>query len=163
MMWAILSVMIVLSFIGIGAIDRVQSLNVPAASSQPAALATGQDFMIYRNAVLAYAEENASVGTGGNANVLPQFLVLPAGVAVSNLPAGIGNLITPGPNGSRIVYTWAPAPTGTVAETVMQFGGDVSIGRAEGTVWDTPAYGTMGTLPAGIPSGDMISVVQLGG
>lgn len=163
MMWAILSVVIVMSFIGIGAIDRGLAPNPPAAAPQPAALATGQDFMIYRNAVLAYAEANVGVGAGGNANVLPQFLTLPPGVTLSNLPTGIGNLITPGPNGSRVVYTWSPAPNGAVAATVMQFGGDLSIGRAEGTVWETPGAGTMGTLPGGIPDGDMISVVQLGG
>lgn len=163
MMWAILSVMIVASFIGIGAIERNEALNPPAASPAPAALATGQDFMIYRNAVVAYAETNPSIGTGGNANVQPQSLTLPPGVALSNLPAGLGNLITPGPNGSRVIYVWGAAPAGAVAQTVMQFGGDLSIGRAEGAAWVTPGVGKMGMLPAGIPSGDMISVVQLGG
>ncbi len=163
MMWAILSVMIVVSFIGIGAIERGQALNPPAASPVPAALATGQDFMIYRNAVLAYAEANPNIGAGGNANVLPQMLTLPFGVTMSNLPVTLANLITPGPNGSRVVYVWGAAPAGAVAQTVMQFGGDLSIGRAVGAAWVTPGDGTMGGLPAGIPSGDMVSVVELGG
>lgn len=163
MMWAILPIIIVLSFIGIGAIERGQALHPPAAPPAPEALAIGQDFMIYRNAVLSYVEANPGVGASGNVNVLPQMLTLPPGVTTSSLPVGLGNLVTPGSNGARLIYVWGSAPAGTVAQTVMQFGGDVSIGRAEGAVWVTPGGGTMGALPTGVPAGDMISVVQLGG
>lgn len=164
-MWAVLSAVLVMAFIGIAAIEHDQSTATPAANVAPATTSIGQDFMMYRNAVVAYAETNASAGASGNFSVAAASMTFPPGLSSEDVPAGADNLITPGAGGARIVYVWAPAPSGTVAQTVAAMDGDLSIGRITGANWSTPSLGTMGAIPepGAMPSGDMISVVQLGG
>lgn len=165
MIGAILIVVFMWMAMGSTATERNVASDIPAAPSAPAAKATGQEFMMYRNAVLAYAEANPSLGASGNYPIDNNALEYPGGVSALSLPNGAANLITPGPNGSRIIYVWMPAQAGAVAQTVEELGGDLSIGRIRGATWSTPALGTMGTIPSPgqMPSGDMISVVELGG
>lgn len=164
-MWGYVSLAIVAMAAGIMAILRVTAAVTPAAPTLPAARSAGQDLLIYRNAVLAYAEVNPNLGMFADYPVPNSLLTYPAGVSSSDIPPQAGNLITPGPNGARIIYAWMPAPRGAVSQTTSALGGDLTIGRIEGPGWVTPALGAMGSIPSPstMPTGDIISVIEIGG
>lgn len=206
MVWALLPLLLISFIMGFTAIERdLASVTPPSSPSEVnAVVAAGQEFMLYRNDVMTYiqqkelAPEAADNTVQGFAGVVSQSLLdlpkaelnaLPSGamaVAVANQTPSTSNLY-----GTQSIYgqgyticVWMPVPAGTVAQTVAQLGGDLTIGTVlpGGHTWQQAAaggpngpiqkipvkciaYAAMdGAMPPPTPqTGYMISVVGLGG
>lgn len=127
----------------------------PRRPAQQAAV-QGAIFDAYRNAVVNYVIANPSfLGT------VPSAALTLAGT-VTALP-GLGNQIVATTAGTgRIIYVYAALPTSAAGGASAAAGGDQSIGVVSGAQWSTPSGGVVGKLPVLIPSGDIVSVTQIG-
>ncbi|MBY0579741.1 MAG: hypothetical protein K2P57_11925 [Burkholderiales bacterium] len=81
-----------------------------------------------------------------------------------SLPIGAGNQVTATASGNgRIIYAWSTAFPGRPYAAIQLTGGDASIGLVASTQWISPIYGVQAlTVPAFVPDGDILSVVQTG-
>lgn len=159
MVWALLPLLLISFIMGFTAIERdLASVNPPAAPSEVnAATAAGQEFMLYRNAVMTYVQQKELAPYNAVQNfVVSQSLLhltqaelnaLPSGaiaVAVANQTPSTSSLY-----GTQSVYgpgyticVWMPVPAGTVEQTVAQLGGDLTIGTVMTTsTWVQAAAG----------------------
>ena len=127
----------------------------PRRSTQQAAV-QGAIFDAYRNAVVNYVIANPSfIGT------VPRTSLALAGT-VTALP-GLGNQVVATTGGAgRIICVYAALPASAVGGASAAAAGDQSIGVVSGTQWSTPSGGVIGTLPVLVPSGDIVSVTQIG-
>lgn len=162
MMLALLPLLFIALIFGFTAIERdTASIPPPAVPSKAITTnAAGQQFMLYRDAVMAYAQQ--SLGTQNNSQpVLPTALqgavAAPRGavaVIVGNMTAStLGTSSAYGPG--YIVCVWMKAPAGTAAITANQDEQDRTIGTVEvgGTTW-APAVTAGSNAPTQtIPSG----------
>lgn len=158
MIFWILPMLLSVFLVGAGMLVHGQANAVLPPAAQTSATAMGQGFVAYRNAVDAAVTQNPDF-TG---SVPAGILALPSGMP---LPPGAGNQVTATPSGAgRIVTSWAALPPSSVFAVVKGMNGDASLGRASGTQWVSPVYGNMGSLPSGVqvPSGDAVSIVQIG-
>lgn len=142
----------------LGVLERGQVQESRPAVQTTRSLADDQAFVAYRDAVLRFAEQNPSF----RGTVQPAQLVWPAGVTALASPPGASNSITSGGNGGRIVCAWASVGGSMVGQLVNGLGRDATIGVSNGPDWSTPVYGEMGPLPAAVPTGDIVSVVEIG-
>lgn len=135
---------------------QVQASRPDVQTTQ--SMANAQAFIAYRDAVMRFSEENPSF----RGTVQASQLTWPAGVTAGAAPPGAANSITSGGNGGRVVCAWAAAGASMVGKLVNGLGGDATIGVSNGVDWSTPGYGEMGPLPAAVPTGDIVSVVEIG-
>ncbi|ETC99460.1 type IV pilus biogenesis protein PilM [Asaia sp. SF2.1] len=116
----------------------------------------GYAFLAYKNAVQFYVSDHPGLESGA---IPLSALALDSGVTTLISP---GNTIIRSDAGTTIV-TWA-APQAGLIDAVMQASqGDRSIGTSSGTRWSTPYFGDMGSIPAPVPTGDIVSVVTFTG
>jgi hypothetical protein len=160
--YGILSILIVVACIGLGAVSGDQ---VQQASGNPQTYigqASSAMFLTYRNAVLNYLEANAGVPSTSGAIPMTD-LTFPTGLNTSALPATVGNYIVVGEAGERTVYIWQPAVADIAESLQLAVPGDATIGTDLNGQFLTLSNQNMGAVPAYVPSGDVLSVVQLGG
>lgn len=155
----------VLLFVGfalaVGAVAQIhESQHAPQAVALHAN-ATAQQFVFYRNLVVKYCETHTGFAQTGQASVSASSLDFPPGTGAESLPADAGNLVI-GTGSARTVYVWSRYNKGALAWVAKAMQGDVTIGQSENGAWYTPADGWMGTLPAGVPNGDLVSVIGIG-
>lgn len=158
MIFWILPMLLSVFLVGAGMLVHGQADAVLPPAAQTSAIAMGQSFVAYRNAVVAYVTQNPTF-TG---SVPAGSLALPGGMP---LPPGAGNQVTATPSGAgRIITSWAALPpSAAIYYTVKGMDGDETLGLAPiGTQWESPVYGNMGSLPVQVPNGDAVSVVQIG-
>ena len=187
MMLALLPLLFIALILGFTAIEQdFASIPPPALPSQTGPTnVTGQQFMLYHNAVMAYAQSLLDEGEQNYssfvpANALPPTITVPAGasaVVVSNSPTIFGISGTNSFYGSGyVICVWMPAPAGTALITASEFGQDRTIGTvaAGGTTWvpavTTGSNSTVQSIPLNCidqmvspQQGDIISVSGLGG
>lgn len=171
MLWALLPFLFLAVILGFTAVARdLAVVTPPAAPFQVNAVnAAAQIFIMYRDAVMAYAEQNPSI-TGGVAPGNPPLNL--SGSAITALQAAHANaLIGQNDTTGHDVCVWMQAPAGTVGQVVSQLDGDLTIGTvlAGGVSWMQVGYGgTSQSIPESCEQGnplqknDIISVVGLG-
>lgn len=188
MMLALLPLLFIGLILGFTAIERdLASIPPPALPSQTGATnVIGQQFMLYHNAVMAYAQSLLDTGKQYDwgpvlASALPSTITVPTGalaaiVSNNSVISGISstnNLYGTG----YVVCVWMPAPAGTAVITAREFGQDRTIGTvaAGGTTWmpavTSGSNSTAQSIPAScttvlesVPQqGDIISVSGLEG
>lgn len=152
MAFLMLPVIVVVFFFSL-AQDQAQRVQFMASSEVHSAQVEGQVFIAYRNACANYAVANSAFTGSIQQNVVP----MPPGVSI---PSGYANTVV-AVSGGRQVWVWASLPSGSVYQAVKALGGDMSIGQVQGTQWVSPVYGNLGAAPAGVPSGDALSIIQL--
>lgn len=177
MLWALLPVLFFLFILGFTAIERDMATTTPPAVpfGLNAADDAAQMFMVYRNAVMNYAQQLLSTQsqtiTGSIPyNALASYL-LPSGI--SSLPAGTQAVIVPQPSGlsGYDICIWMPAPTGAIGQAIRKSNGDLTIGTVlNAGYWMQAAQGgVLQQIPCSITgvtppsSGYIISVIGLGG
>jgi hypothetical protein len=150
----LLPVVVVAALFGLYCEAFVQADRIPPRSELIIPNQVPQ-FVLYRNAVVAFVSANPSfVGTvpQTSLNLAPGFAAL----------ASEGNQVVPTPSGAgRIIYAWAAIP-GAAGEALTDTGGDLSYGTVSGSSWISPIGGLMGMLDVAIPNGDVVSVSQIG-
>lgn len=175
MLWALLPMLFFLFIFGFTAIERdMETITPPAAPfGLNQASEAAQDFMIYRNAVINYAQQQLS--TQGKIlaesipyNALASYL-LPSGIRT--LPTGAQAIIAPQANGlsGYNICIWMPAPAGTIGQAMKQSDGDLTIGTVKnnGYWFQTAPGGSLQQIPCSLSgvnqpsSGYIISVVGL--
>jgi PilM len=116
----------------------------------------GSLFVAYRNAIVAWVTVNPTfLGA-----VPSSSLVLPPGFAALS---GQGNEVVATPSGAgRIIYTWAALPAGAASQAAQATNEDLSFGTVSGNAWTSPIAGGMGTLGVPVPTGDVVSICQIG-
>lgn len=157
MVWALLPLLFFSFILGIIAIERdLASIKPPAAPETVSADTAGQEFMAYRNAVIAYAEARFTQQFNSvPPNPIPvsdltfQTAGLPSSF-LSDLSAdGASNIIgNPEPvNGvsptpqmaanGYYVCVWMKVPAAEISQTVNELGGDLTIGTvlSSRTTW----------------------------
>jgi hypothetical protein len=129
---------------------------------------TGQSaaasFLLYRNAVLSLLEANPSVPVASSAIPLTS-LTFPSGISASAIPGNVSNFVVVDGGGERTVYVFEP-PIGGMAQGLDGVtAGDQTIGTDNGGIFVTLSGLSLDPVPADVPvsSGDVLSVVQLGG
>lgn len=157
MVWALLPLLFFSFILGIIAIERDLASITPPAVPQTASVDTaGQEFMAYRNAVIAYAEGrfterfNSVPPVPVSANALTfQTTGLPSSFlsdlsadGASNIIAApvAANYMSPSPqmvNDGYYVCVWMNVPAAEISRTVSELGGDLTIGTVlpGGTTW----------------------------
>lgn len=168
MAWGLLMLVVLMVVSGITYIARDMASITPPAAPLPLDdnISAGQQFIIYRDAVIAYVIQNNdttldTVPIGG----LQPYL---ANNSFSTLPANAQNVIVQ--NGTNItVCVWMPAPGGTFTQLEKQIGNDMTIGLVNASNWvQAGPHGVTSPIPAGCLSaskpvtGDIFSVVQIG-
>jgi PilM len=132
----------------------------------PRTVQTGQTaaatFLLYRNAVLNFLEANPGVPAASGAIPISS-LVVPSGVSASAIPASASNFVLVGTEGERTVYIWQSPVAGIAEGLNTATAGDQSIGTDEAGTFVTLSGTNLDSVPIDIPSGDILSVVQLGG
>lgn len=193
MIWAFLPLLVFVLIFGFTGIERDQMSISPPAAPTPINLAaasqSAQEFILYRNAVTAYAASHFNTGSYPASPASPSALGLSSAVA-SALPADAfyilaypakSGTITPSDQASAnrgyYVCVWMKVPVGTITQTVDQLGGDLTIGTVvandnwlqagpNGQVLPIPPTCLAGMdlstgMPVTPPVGDMISVVGM--
>lgn len=164
MAWGLLIFAVIIIVSGITFIARDMESITPPAAPLPLdkTINAGEQFMLYRNAVIAYAIDHSST---------PSLRDLQSYLAKNNLntlPINAQNIVVQ--NGTNIIVcVWMPAPGGTLSQLENQFGNDMTIGLVNATNWPQPGpYNvtpqiTAGCLGASKPKiGDIFSVVEIG-
>lgn len=189
MVLALLPLLFIAFILGFTAIEQDISSTLPPAAplQMNAPNAAGQEFMLYHNAIITYAQQ--SLGAQNQPQPISQITLQNAVAA----PVGAVAVITP--NASPItsanldtsslygpgysVCVWMPAPAGTAAMLMNQIGQDLTIGTvaAGGTTWIPAVTAGSNSTAQPIPSGclnpgypvaqpqqgDIISVSGVGG
>lgn len=143
MVWALLPLLFFSFILGIIAIERdLASIKPPAAPETVSADTAGQEFMAYRNAVIAYAETKMGSDSYPYTPVQTNSLGLSPSV-LSALPADASNMIAypvQEPSANIIpsaqaaadygyyVCVWMKVPAAEISRTVSELGGDLTIG-----------------------------------
>lgn len=161
-MGVLLPITIVLFLTGLAALFGDNAAAVRTPTREAPKTATVQDFIVYRNAVLRYVENNRGVGASSTVTIAAPDLSLPQGATPALVPAGAGNEVV-GNGTARTIYVWWPAGNASPARLGGAFAGDATMGVVNGSGWATASLGAMGPLPMRLPAGDLISVVELGG
>lgn len=150
---------------GFTAIERdIASTPPPATPKQEAsANIVGQQFMLYHNAVMTYAQSLLDKGQWQDENIisasdLQPGITVPAGAVAVIARTSTAPSIASTNNvyGSYVVCIWMPAPAGTAALTANQFGRDLTIGTvtADGQHWvPAVAEGANSPTPNPFPIG----------
>lgn len=134
--------------------SRVASINPTQAQLQ----SNGQSFVAYRNAVMTYQQNNPTFTGSVPVGVL--------GNGFSNTFLGqVGNIVVPtGARNGRVVLCYGNFPRSIAAQAAIATNNDVSFGISNGTTWTSAAVGAPPVampLPTTIPSGYVVSVIQL--
>lgn len=156
MLWALLPFFFIALIFGFTAVERDLASVKPQAAPLVlgAATSTGQEFVMYRQAIITYVQAYPQQLNG----VVP--MSLPSGAA-NALPTTAIAVVVPNqnpPNNGKFKYmtcVWMPAPAGTVGRVVNQLGGDLTIGIVV-TNNDWAQAGMGGTVLA-IPPGCLAS------
>ena len=168
MAWGLLMFVLLMVIGGITYIARdMASITPPAAPlSLGENISAGQQFIIYRDAVVAYVIHNNDTAL----NTVPTSGLQPylANNSFGTLPANTQNVIVQ--NGTNItVCIWMPAPGGTLSQLEKQIGHDMTIGLVNASNWTQAGpHGVTSPIPAGCLStskpvtGDIFSVVKIG-
>lgn len=170
MLWALLPVLFLSLILGFTAIEGDMATTKPPAAPFPmnASDAAAQEFMVYRNAVMNYAEQNQD--TTGPVPLSSLTAYLPT-ARVSALPAAAQAVITPGQGNSSYVCVWMPVPAGAIGQVIDQTNGDLTIGTvmsSERWVQAAPG-GSIQQIPCSLAGvtppapGYIMSVFGLGG
>ena len=168
MAWGLLIFVVLIVIAGITSIARDMASITPPAAPLPlnASISAGQQFMLYRNAVIAYAtDNNITALTTAPLGALQPYL---ANNSFGTLPENAQNVIVP--NKTNItICVWMPAPGGTFSQLEQQLGNDMTIGLVtrRGS-WSQPGpYGVTSPIPSAClqnepATGDLLSVVEIG-
>lgn len=163
MSFGLLPILLLVAFLGIGALFAEQAHVTSVSVAKTYASTAAASFLLYRNAVLAYLEANrgapAASGSLASSAVVP---FLPAGTNATNFPAGAGNAIVVGAGMIRTAYIFATAVPGELGALGPAFQGNASFGMVANGQWSSSSLGIAGAVPTGVPNGDIISVVQVG-
>ncbi len=165
MIFWLMPMVVVVFWAGMNSLAEYQSAQNAQPTTQTTAQSQAASFVGYRNAVGNYVAANPSFTGSVPASSLASWLA-----PWQSLPNGVGNQVTATPSGNgRIIYSWAQASPLLGASPGMTYaaaqltGGDASIGQVSGTQWISPIYGVQAlTVPAFVPDGDILSVVQIG-
>lgn len=160
---ALWPLMVLLAFAGLAALASEHARVGAGNGTQTDAASAASSFLVYRNAVVAYLDANrgapASGGALSTAAITPY---LPAGDSSAGFPAGAGNIIVVGSGSQRTAYVYATMIPGELSAMVSQYQGDASFGSVTNGQWSSVLPGIEGSVPGGVPSGAIISVVQVG-
>ncbi len=120
---------------------------------------SGQVFVAYRDAVLAYLNANpAFTGSINPAQLTAQGTPFPP-----SFTGTAGNAITLTGASGRIVTVYASLPAGALASAALATNYDASLGTSDGSSWTSIAFGaTSQPLATAVPSGYTVSVNQIG-
>lgn len=169
MAWGLLMFVILVIITSVSVIARdMASIPSPAAPLPLGEnISAGQQFILYRNAVIAYVVSNNSIARGtAPLSALQPYL---AHNRLGTLPTTAQNVIVQ--NGTNItVCVWMPAPAGTFSQLEKQLGNDMTIGLVNHTTnWSQAGPdGVTSPIPeeclgASQPApGDIFSVVEIG-
>lgn len=146
-------------FIGMLALQSYSAQQVLPPSSTIKTNQVGQQFIAYRNAIALYLQNN------------PAFLgtVTAAALAAQGTPfnaiflASVGNAITATGISGRVITCYGDLGPGGLASATQFSDNDASLGLASGANWTSIAAGsTAQPLTTAVPSGNAVSVVQIG-
>ena len=165
MIFWLMPIIVAVFWAGMNSLAQYQSAQNAPPTTQTAAQSQAASFVGYRNAVGSYVAANPAF-TGS----VPTSSLAPWLAPGQSLPNGAGNQVAATPSGNgRIIYSWAQtfplqgANPGVTNAAAQLTGGDASIGLVAGTQWISPIYGVQAlTVPAFVPDGDILSVVQTG-
>lgn len=160
---ALWPLMVLLAFGGLAALASEHARFGAGSGTRMDAASAANSFLVYRNAVVAYLDANrgapASGGALSTAAITPY---LPPGYSASGFPAGAGNVVVVGTGTLRTAYVYATRVPGELSALASQYRGDASFGSVTSGQWSSVLPGLQGTVPGGVPSGAIISVVQVG-
>lgn len=153
-----LPVMVLALLAGLGAIARDQAKAVLPDAGLTQSEHSGQAFLAYRDAVIAFQKDNPSfTGSASGSQltsrglaVTPQFL------------ASAGNAITAFGTTGRTVTAFASLPAGAINAAIKESDGDASLGLASGATWTSYTSGTVVPLATTVPNGAVVSITQTG-
>ena len=146
-------------FTGLVATTRHQSAQLAPSSPALQAAQAGQTFVSYSNAVAAFQRSN------------PTFVesVSPSQLSAQGTPfngtflASAGNAITAFGTAGRTITAFAALPTSSINTIVSATDGDASFGISSGATWTSIAQNaTAQPLATAVPSGNVVSVIQIG-
>lgn len=123
---------------------------------QPLQMALPPDnaFLAFRAALFRYVEAHPNTSGSVPLNALGLEASVTAGLKDA------GDSISA--NGSMLtIESWAAMSQVDILKTVTRAQGDLSIGSAQGTTWSTPHNGPMGSLPAAVTTGHVVSLVTI--
>jgi hypothetical protein len=152
-LWPLMVSLFLCSLIGIERYHAMQSAPAPITTQ---AIQAGQVFVAYRNAVMAYQEQNPGFIGSAPAGSLsgqfsPEFLL------------AAGNAITATGTNGRIVTCYAALPAGALGAVLEITDRDASFGIVSNGTWTRSSLGAAAMpLPVSVPDGDVISVYQVG-
>jgi hypothetical protein len=118
-------------------------------------------FVNYRSAVMAYMSKYPHFTGSISSSTLT---ALTGQQFSSTFLASTGNAETTVGSGVEVTV-YSALPTGALSSVLMQSGNDASIGLSSGSTWTTGASGVVTSpqpLAVPVPSGDVVSVVEIG-
>jgi hypothetical protein len=155
----LLPLMVFIFFLGLIQAKDDQAQRSAPSKSAAEAVWYGQEFVAYRDAVMAYHQQYPGVSGTVAATQLwrtfsPRFLALASNRIVN-------------PDGGRVgVVCWANLPGGAFAAALAASQNDASFGTATtATTWTSATYNAAAqTLPGGlsVPAGAVVSYFQTG-
>jgi hypothetical protein len=146
-------------FMSILSVQKAQSAMSNPASVELQSSQSGQTFVSYQRAVAAYMQTNPTfIGTVSSAALTTQKTPFSA-----SFLAIASNAVTATAGGGRVVTSFAALPTGALRDALNISDNDLSLGLASGANWISAAYGaTAVPLSTAVPSGNVVSVIQIG-
>lgn len=146
-------------FTGLVATTRYQSAQLAPPTLALQASQAGQTFVSYSNAVAAFQRSNPTfVGS-----VSPSQLSAQGTPFNGTFLASAGNAITAFGSAGRTITTFAALPASSINTIVSTTGGDASYGVSSGATWTSIAPSAAAQpLATAVPSGNVVSVIQIG-
>lgn len=134
--------------------SKVAAINTIQAQAQ----SDGQTFLAYRNAVMTYQQNNPTfTGTVPNSALGSRFTSSYLGLVANKV-------VSTGVRNGRVVICYGNFSRGVAEQAAIASNNDASFGVSNGTTWTSAAVGASTTtmpLAAAIPSGNVVSVIQL--
>jgi len=140
--------------------QSIRQQVVPAEQAVSTGVAA-TEFLNYRSAVMAYMTAHPGFTCSIPSSTLTTLTALQFSSAFLT---STGNQVTVAGSGVEVTV-YSALPTGSLQALLMQSGNDASIGLSSGSTWTTSASGVVTAaqpLAVSVPSGDVVSVFELG-
>jgi hypothetical protein len=156
----LLPVIVLIFFCSLIQIEQNHAQQAVPPSVAINAVQTGQEFVAYRNAVMAFNQQNPGyTGIVPLSSLTAMGAQFPPGFQASNI------IVSTDAGTGRAVICYAALPAGSLAAALNTTGNDASFGLAAGNSWISSTTGaTAVAWPQGVsvPNGDVVSFYQTG-